>query len=122
MKKLLIILFVSILSGCATSPEKIAPEYVSPFIYEDYSCKKLLIEENRLSHQIKVLHASLDKTANNDSLQMGIGLLLFWPTLFFLEGGDGYQATQYARLKGESEAIYQAQVNKNCPQSIMLGD
>lgn len=110
---LLFVLFFMV--GCATSPDKIPAEYVSPFMYEDYSCKKLLIEEDRLSHKISALHASLDKTASNDSIQMGIGLILFWPALFFLEGGDGPQAVEYARLKGESEAIYRAQMDKECP-------
>jgi len=45
---------------------------------------------------------------------MGVGLLLFWPTLFFLEGGDGPEAAQYADLKGEFEALRQASVQKCC--------
>ena len=45
---------------------------------------------------------------------MGVGLLLFWPTLFFLEGGDDPEAAQYADLKGEFEALRQASVQKCC--------
>ena len=36
---------------------------------------------------------------------MAVGLLLFWPALFFLEGGDGPEAAEYARLKGQYEAL-----------------
>ena len=43
---------------------------------------------------------------------MGVGLLLFWPALFALEGGDGPEAAEYARLKGEYEALRQAAVMK----------
>ena len=46
--------------------------------------------------------------------QMGVGLVLFWPTLFFLEGGDGAEAAEYARLKGERDALEQAYTQKKC--------
>lgn len=45
---------------------------------------------------------------------MGVGLVLFWPTLFFLEGGDGPQAQEYARLKGERDAIERVSIQKKC--------
>jgi len=117
--KISAVIILIFMFGCASSPDSISTEYVSPLIYSDYTCDKLLVEEDRLSHKITALHASLDKTANNDAIQMGIGLILFWPALLFLEGGDGAQAVEYARLKGESEAIYDAQRNKNCPHPKM---
>ena len=45
---------------------------------------------------------------------MGVGLILLWPSLFFLEGGDGLQANEYSRVKGEQDAIEQLMVQKNC--------
>lgn len=45
---------------------------------------------------------------------MAAGIILFWPALFFLEGGDGPQAAEYSRLKGEREALQQALVQKKC--------
>ena len=45
---------------------------------------------------------------------MGIGMLVFWPALFALEGGDGPGATEYARLKGEYEAVRSTSVLKEC--------
>jgi len=45
---------------------------------------------------------------------MGIGLLVLWPTLFLLEGGDGVEASEYSRLKGEYEALRQANTKKSC--------
>ena len=45
---------------------------------------------------------------------MGVGLILFWPALFFLEGGDGPEAQEYARLKGEREAIERSSIKKKC--------
>ncbi len=45
---------------------------------------------------------------------MGIGLILFWPALFFLEGGDGAEAMEYARIKGEREAIEKRSIEQKC--------
>jgi len=45
--------------------------------------------------------------------------VLFWPALFFLEGGDDYRAGEYARLKGERLALEDAAVMKKCdPTSL----
>jgi hypothetical protein len=37
----------------------------------------------------------LQKTTENDQAQMAVGMILFWPALFFLEGGDGAEAAEY---------------------------
>ena len=44
---------------------------------------------------------------------MGVGLVLFWPSLFFIKG-DGATAAELGRLKGEMDAIEQASIQKNC--------
>jgi len=104
----------TLLVGFASQPEEIAPQYVSSIQYQDYDCKKVGGEAAHVSRRVSELHASLEKTADNDAAQMGVGLILFWPTLFFLEGGDGAQAQEYARLKGERDAIEQISVKKKC--------
>jgi hypothetical protein len=45
---------------------------------------------------------------------MGVGLVLFWPALFFLEGGDGALQSEYALLKGKYEAATTQHSRKNC--------
>lgn len=45
---------------------------------------------------------------------MAVGMILFWPTLFFLEGGDGPEAAEYSRLKGEKGALEKIAVQKEC--------
>lgn len=72
------------------------------------------------------LYKRLDNEHTSDSWQMGVGLVLLWPTLFFLEGGDGPEATEYAQLKGEYEALRTNSVTKKCaiasksPEEIIL--
>ena len=114
MKSFVVLLLATLLVGCATAPEKLGATYVSPLQYKDYTCDQIGMEMQRVSRRVAVLRGTLDEEASTDAAQMGIGLLLFWPALFFLEGGDGVQAAQYAQLKGEFEALEQVSIQKSC--------
>ena len=103
----------AVLFGCATPPEKIATAYVSPLQYEEYNCKQIADEGQRLTEHVTELQSSLQQEASHDSTKMGVGLILFWPTLFFIHG-DGPQAAEYARLKGERDALEQVAMKKEC--------
>lgn len=48
---------------------------------------------------------------------MGVGLVLFWPTLFFLDGNSA-QAAEYGKLKGEFAALEQTAIKKNCGLNV----
>ena len=56
----------------------------------------------------------MKETADADAAQVGVGLILFWPALFLVEGGDGAEAQEYSRLKGEKEAIERVSIQKKC--------
>ena len=105
---------VAVLSACASSPNDISTAYVSELIYKDYSCEQVEMERTRVSQRADDLHASLKKTADNDTAQMAVGMILFWPALFFLEGGDGPEAQEYSRLKGEAQALEKVAITKSC--------
>lgn len=102
------------LSACASHPDKIAASSVSTLTYESYNCKQIAAELDRVERKVNELYYRLDKTAGNDNAQMAVGLILFWPTLFFLEGGDGPEAAEYARLKGEMDALERVSIHKKC--------
>ncbi|MDB9703722.1 hypothetical protein OAA86_06470 [Rhodospirillales bacterium] len=114
MKRLLSILSLSVLAACASQPDSIQSAYVSDLQYKQYDCEQLTLEATRISNRVNELHSQLKETVDNDAAQMGVGLILFWPTLFFLEGGDGPQAQEYARHKGERDAIGKVAVVKKC--------
>ncbi len=46
-------------------------------------------------------------------MAVGVGVVLFWPALF-LVGGDKGNAAQIANLKGQMQAIEQANIAKKC--------
>ena len=126
MKKLLLLGFaVSAISACASNPNDIDATYVSSLKYKDYDCDQLAMEMDYVQNRTTKLYHALDSERTKDNWQMGVGLILFWPTLFFLEGGDGPQAAEYSQLKGEYEALRKNVTQKKCgidtksPEEIM---
>ena len=101
------------LSGCATSSKDIAANYVSPNQYAGYDCQQIAAEAARIQTRVVQLGGRLDQAAQNDAGIMAVGLLLFWPVLFAL-GGTKQQEAEYARLKGEYDALEQAAVVRKC--------
>lgn len=115
--KLTSILATSVLlCACASNPDKMEAAYVSPEKYGDYDCAQIASEIDLVTQQTTQLHQKLEKESNTDKWQMGVGLVLFWPVLFALEGGDGPDAAEYAQLKGEFEALKTSSSNKGCKQ------
>ncbi|MDD4942729.1 hypothetical protein [Rhodoferax sp.] len=115
MKKLILtILCVSVsLVGCTTSSKDIATNYVSPIQFQSYDCDQLQSEAVRIQSRVSQLGGRLDEAASNDKTITGVSMILFWPALFAL-GGTKQQEAEYARLKGEYDAIQQSSVNKKC--------
>lgn len=109
------------ISGCATSSANIAASYATPIQYQGYDCTQLAAEAQRIHGRVNQLAGRLDEAASNDKMIMGVGvgvgvgMVLFWPALFAL-GGTKQQEADYARLKGEYDAIQQAMIAKKCEQ------
>lgn len=119
MKKIMTLGCAALLSACATNPDKLDAAYVSPLKYNNYDCDQLAIEMDYVGQRTTKLYQRLKKERNADNWQMGIGLVLFWPSLFFLEGGDGPEAAEYSQLKGEFEALRVTSTQKKCGISAL---
>ena len=101
------------LAGCSTASKDIAAASVSPLQYQSYDCEQLTAETQRLQARITQLGGRLDEAASNDKAITGVGVILFWPALFALGGTKGQEA-EYARIKGEYDAVQQAAISKKC--------
>jgi hypothetical protein len=101
------------LTGCATASKDISAHYISPMQYQTYDCSQIASETLRIQSRVGQLGGRLDEAAANDKAIAGVGALLFWPALFAL-GGTKQQEAEYARLKGEHDAIQQAAIVKKC--------
>ncbi len=102
------------IGGCASKSSDIPATYVSPNEYASYSCETLELELRDISRRVATITGQVDEEASADSWQMGIGLVLFWPALLFLEGGDGNLQAEYALLKGKYEAANTQYKRRNC--------
>lgn len=103
----------AILAGCAKKSEDIAAQYVSPMQYQSYSCRQIAEEAQRVTNQAAQLSGMQDKKAEGDAVATGVALVLFWPAAFFIKG-NGENAAELGRLKGELNALEQASIRRNC--------
>lgn len=113
MRTAALTLSVTLVTACATSPDKIQTAYVSPVAYQNYSCTQIRAELERVTLRAQQLHGTLQERADNDGGKMFVGMVFFWPILFALEGDD-VSSHEYARLKGERDALERLSTEKNC--------
>lgn len=114
LKKTIALAVCVAIVGCSTASKDVATAYVSPVQYQAMDCDQLAAESARVSGRVSQLGGRLDEAASNDKTIGVVGAILFWPALFAL-GGTKQQEAEYARLKGEHDALHQAAVMKKCP-------
>ena len=113
LKRLGLVPAVATLIGCASSSNEISSAYVSPLEYENYTCKQLAREGQRVAERAAMLAGRIDDNARDDKIVAGVGAVLFWPALLFIDG-DGPEATEYAQLKGQRKAIEEESFRRDC--------
>jgi hypothetical protein len=67
----------------------------------------------QLNLRKNTLAAEVDKKAANDEGITAVSAILFWPAAFAL-GGNKEQEQEYARIKGEYDAVVQVGAEKQC--------
>jgi len=107
---LMCILFVV---SCSNSSNDIVAIYVSPEQYSNLDCDQIRAEMQRVAGKVRSITGQLDKNAGNDKVVTGVSLILFWPAVFFL-GGTKEEEAEYARLKGEYDALEKASILRKC--------
>jgi len=106
-------MMLPLVAACASKSADIAPSYVSPIQYQNYSCSQRAQEGRRVSEAAARVSGQQDKKRGSDQVLTGVAVVIFWPALFALEG-DGQTAAELGRLKGEMEAIEKTSNQKNC--------
>lgn len=102
-----------VLTGCASTSDKITASYISPMQYDNYNCRQLAEEAQRVSARASVAAGAQDSQATKDTVATTAAVIIFWPAAFFVQG-DKQNAAELARLKGELEAIEQVSIRKQC--------
>ncbi|MGB6119087.1 MAG: hypothetical protein WBF87_12785 [Mesorhizobium sp.] len=71
-----------------------------------------------MSARVAAATGAQDKQATSDAVALTVGVVIFWPALFFMDG-DGAKAAELGRLKGEMEAVQSAAIRNNCGISFV---
>jgi len=101
------------LGACAKSADQIGATYVSPILFENYTCPQLAEEAQRVSSRAAQSAGVQDQKATNDAIAMTVGLVVVWPALLFIKGNDENSA-ELGRLRGQMDAIEQTSIRKKC--------
>lgn len=112
MRKMISAVLLLAMSGCASKAQNISATYVSPLQYQSYTCPQVGDEISRIGRKVTEVSGQQDRTAGKDAAAMTVGLILFWPALFLLPGGE--HKDELARLKGEYEALEGVAISKDC--------
>ena len=113
MRILGIVALGAALGGCASSSADITPAYVSPVMYQAYTCQQLAQEAQAVSTRAASLSGVQDSKRTNDGLATAAAVVIFWPAAFFV-GGDKQTAAELAQMKGQMVAIEQEANMKKC--------
>jgi hypothetical protein len=113
MRILGIVALGAALGGCASSSSEITPAYVSPVIYQGYTCKQLALEAQAVSTRAASLSGVQDSQRTKDQWTTAAAVVIFWPAAF-LVSGDKQTAAELGQMKGKMVAIEQASIAKNC--------
>ena len=113
MRILGIVALCAALGGCASSSSEITPAYVSPVIYQGYTCKQLALEAQAVSTRAASLSGVQDGQRTKDQWTTAAAVVIFWPAAF-LVSGDKQTAAELGQMKGQMVAIEQASIAKNC--------
>jgi hypothetical protein len=101
------------LGACASASSDIPPAYVSPVMYQPYTCAQLAQEAQAVSAHAATLSGAQDQKRTNDAIATTAAVVIFWPAAFFV-GGDKQTAAELAQMKGQMVAIEQASIQKKC--------
>lgn len=113
MRNFGIVALAAVLGGCASSAADITPNYVSPVMYQSYTCQQLALEAQGVSARAAALSGAQDSQRTKDTIATTAAVIVFWPAAF-LVGGDKQTAAELGQMKGQMVAIEQASIAKKC--------
>lgn len=91
-----------------TPTSQITGAYASGLHYEAFDCPRLAAEADSLSRRESQLTIAQEQRIKTSQMQA------FW---WGFGQGDGIEATELARVRGEREAVAKAIQSKPCPKS-----
>jgi len=101
-----------VIISCASASKDVETMDVSLDLYRSQNCNSLAYELAQLNKRKNTIAAELDKKASNDQ-GTALGAAWFLPAAVAL-GGNKEKEQEYARIKGEYDAVVQVGAEKQC--------
>lgn len=102
-----------LLSACASTSADVTPAEIEAAQFERFGCEQLEHERYRVHAQMVHLAGEIDRRSVGDRIAMGVGVVLFWPALFLIDG-EGPRHDELARLKGEEQQLRDTMASRDC--------
>ena len=109
-----VLVLLSLLAGCATKSDGVAPRTTDPARYADWDCSRLHDEIDVVQQRAADVAYAVDTRVGNNMIALGLGVTVFWPALLAMRP-DGLEAEQLAELKGRYEALRTVVARQSCP-------
>src|SRR5258708_35352047 len=71
------------LGACASGSSDITPAYVSPVMYQAYTCQQLAQEAQAVSTRAASLSGVQDSKRTQDGVATAAAVVIFWPAAFW---------------------------------------
>ena len=110
--KIVVLVIVLLLIGCASSASNIDTTYIPPIKYKYYNCQELKQRLDDVSDKVGKLTRIQDSASTVDAVALPAGVVTLGISVMFMSGGA--RAEELGMLKGEINAIEEAAVEKNC--------
>ena len=110
-----VIMALAIVIGCSTAQRssEVQAVRVSVAPYLKMSCKELATEQNTLIREAESLGATVDSEYRSDKNAELVAWVLFAPAAFFIDGNQE-SAAKLASIKGQVDAVQEAQKINEC--------
>tara|TARA_B100001059_G_C17491643_1_gene406636 strand:+ start:136 stop:489 length:354 start_codon:yes stop_codon:yes gene_type:complete len=115
MKYFFVLLALLTVFSCSTAQKsgEVQAARISIAPYLSMDCKSLATEQNSLLNQARSLGAQVDSEYDSDKGLEVVTWILFWPAVFWMDG-NAEAAGQLSSLKGQLEAVQEAQKINKC--------
>ena len=108
------LLLLALLAACATRSANVQPLATDPATYANLSCDALYDEADRVRQRAAQVAYAVDERSGNNIIALGLGVTVFWPALLAMRP-SGPDAETLAQLRGQDDALRQAQSRSACP-------
>ena len=99
-------------AGCVSQPGSVDARYVSPTLYQSWSCSQLAEESTRLQDAVAHTSGIQRENANTDAA-LAVGAVFLWPVLLGMAATKDH-AEELGHLKGEANAVGESYTAHAC--------